>query len=270
MEANRIDPADDDGILTSTLENQRSSKTEPPEIILRASSFQNVLLAAVCAAVHVTEVAWSPGMFEILINMFGEEDWKKKCREVFLPPDSEAAAHLPDQNEADSRFDLNTLAFFIGGMQTYTAGQRLCIALGSDANPVQTFQVDSNMYESCISDLSLHEKCQWTRHLAFTVFSFRQRWAHQGSCLSPLECLDALLAVQELWPVLVPDVKNTEVPLEESHWAFGWIVLQKAIDLVGQLCKVTWSVMSTACTRLSCTEEMTYKIVGYHTLQVSN
>ena len=161
-------------------------------------SVNDALYLAIDIAVHSVENAWSAIMYDKLIVLFGDSQWRSTCQRLFFQETSTSSTFLPSNRS--EIFDLYTL------MRLLTGIQRFAMTSFQPGNPTYStsaqsyLHVQSNDYSACnLSALSPVEVCQWTSYLANIVFAFRQRWSHDSNSLSPQEVLDALLALQELW-----------------------------------------------------------------------
>lgn len=237
-----------------------------PSLVLDIQSPRHLLRAVVDVAVHATERAWSPAMHTILRGWFGDDKWRSKCREVLLQPGCTTASRLPETRSEN--FDLNTLAVIFSGLQRLAARKVFeAEAAGTGEGGLtaiyRSVLLRKNEYFQHMDALDVDDRCKWAEHLVNIVYSFRQRWAHGDNSISPMECLDAMLAIRELWPVISQVAGECGMAARDEKWRSA---LENAIGNLKEMChrSESDSVLEKVC--FQCTKELTCKIVASQAL----
>lgn len=205
------------------------------------SDRRSVLCAAVDLAIAAVETAWSPLVFDMLVDLFGVECWRQTCQNVLLREGSNSGNFLPSRRE--DRFDLNTMMTVLNRLQRFsddTAQSARGASVLALADAFSTCESESEAEK--VPALTSKELSTWTQTLTSTVFAFRQRWTHRNDTVSSLECLDALLAMKELSVALLRD--RVPSPTQCSVEARSGVTvsalpdhLKSSLEIVAELCR---------------------------------
>lgn len=233
---------------------------------LKLPSPRSLLQVAVDLAVDAAENAWSVPMFDILVEVFGQESWREACQRTLLRQKTATSSNLPKQR--GGIFDLNTLSTFLARIPRVAPLSSLIttsICPSGKYSPrlsspthFQSLDIDDASVDTW-DTLAVEDRSQWLQHLANIVFAFRQRWSHDNATVSPLECLDALLAMDDLSALLLAE----ENPSTQTvcHMAS----LAKAIQITEMLCKCQCqhtSMARTESAQVPCSLDTTLRIIA--------
>ncbi|XP_065179120.1 uncharacterized protein LOC135809646 isoform X2 [Sycon ciliatum] len=230
--------------------------------LLCFTSPRSILFCAVDASFDSAERCWSPKMYDALLALFGA-DWRTFCQETMFQVNSKSGCKLPTCR--DGVFDMNSLTSLLVGLHRSSA----TLTRGSRANQLQAWDhgnpksaahfnigqisgafrlpgcsVYKKRYDNGLSD---DEVSEWIQHLSYTIFAFRQQYAHKSTDVTAETALDALMAMAELWPdSSAPDGTQASVdsyrdhgnipaPISSATPSPGY-AFDTALKLVKQLC----------------------------------